>query len=52
DKDVDEERLLKYVKSDLIAEKTLDWLAEKNTIELVPQGTLNKEETEEDSQDN
>ncbi|WP_330203133.1 trigger factor [Cyanobacterium sp. Dongsha4] len=52
DKDVDEERLLKYVKSDLVAEKTLDWLTEKNTIELVPQGTLNKEETEEDSQDN
>jgi len=49
DKDIDEERLLKYVKSDLIAEKTLDWLAEKNTIELVPQGTLNKEENEADS---
>lgn len=51
DKDVDEERLLKYVKSDLIAEKTLDWLAEKNTIELVPQGTLNKEENEADSEE-
>jgi len=51
DKDIDEERLLKYVKSDLIAEKTLDWLAEKNTIELVPQGTLNKEENEADSEE-
>jgi len=53
DKDIDEAKLLKYVKSDLVAEKTLDWLKERNNIELVPQGSLSQEEEEkEDSQEN
>ncbi len=56
DKDIDEEKLLKYVKSDLVAEKTLDWLKERNNIELVPLGSLSQEEEEkeekEDSQEN
>lgn len=46
--EVDEEKLDKFVKQDLLADKTLEWLREKNEIELVPQGTLTKEEETED----
>lgn len=51
--DVDESRLENYVKSELTAEKTLQWLENHNQIELVPQGSLSKEEnsqTQSDSQ--
>lgn len=53
DRDVDEVKLQKYVKHDLLAEKTLDWLQEKTQVELVPFGSLTKEEesTEEESTD-
>ena len=44
DGEVDEEKLDKFVKQDLIADKTLEWLKEKSEVELVPQGTLTKEE--------
>jgi len=44
DRDVDEVKLQKYVKHDLLAEKTLDWLQEKTQVELVPFGSLTKEE--------
>ena len=44
--EVDEEKLDKFVKQDLLADKTLEWLKEKNEVELVPQGTLTKEEDE------
>lgn len=49
DRDVDEVKLQKYVKHDLLAEKTLDWLQEKTQVELVPLGSLTPEEEEEDS---
>lgn len=39
-KDIDEAKLKKVITDDLISEKTLAWLETKNTIELVPQGTL------------
>jgi trigger factor len=48
--EVDEEKLDKFVKEDLLADKTLEWLREKNEIELVPQGTLTKEEETSDSE--
>lgn len=51
DRNVDEVKLQKYVKHDLLAEKTLDWLQEKTQVELVPLGSLTKEEnvTDDDS---
>lgn len=51
DRDVDEVKLQKYVKHDLLAEKTLDWLQEKTQVELVPFGSLTKEE-ESDNEEN
>jgi len=44
DREVDETKLQKYVKHDLLAEKTLDWLQEKTQVELVPNGSLTPEE--------
>jgi trigger factor len=38
--DIDEKRLLAYIKADLQKEKTLTWLKEHAQIELVPQGSL------------
>ena len=50
-KDVDPEKLQKLVADELLVEKTLDWLQEKNKIELLPQGSLSKssEETQEET---
>ncbi|HBE19837.1 MAG TPA: trigger factor [Cyanobacteria bacterium UBA11149] len=45
--DVDPNRLEDFVKTDLLQEKALQWLAEHATIELVPQGSLTPEATEE-----
>lgn len=45
--EIDEDKLQKMVEEDVLAEKTLNWLQEKTTVELVPQGSLNKSETEE-----
>lgn len=45
--ELDEEKLDKIVKEELLIEKTLDWLQEKTKVELVPEGTLNPPETEE-----
>jgi trigger factor len=50
DRDVDEVKLQKYVKHDLLAEKTLDWLQEKTQVELVPFGSLTKEEESTDEE--
>ncbi len=44
--DVDPKRLREVVESDLIKEKAVKWLEEHATIELVPKGSLNKEEAE------
>lgn len=45
--DVDPDRLLEFVKTDLLEEKALQWLEEHATIELVPKGSLTTPETEE-----
>jgi trigger factor len=44
--ELDEEKLDKMVKEELLMEKTLDWLQERTKVELVPEGTLNPPETE------
>jgi trigger factor len=44
--DVDPKRLREVVESDLIKEKAVKWLEEHATIELVPKGSLEKEEVE------
>ena len=43
-REVDSDRLRSAVAEDLLKEKILSWLEEHNTIELVPEGTLKKEE--------
>ena len=48
--DVDPDRLLEFVKSDLLEQKAMQWLEEHATIELVPQGSLTIEETEENEE--
>lgn len=45
--DADPQRLREFVKSDLLKEKAIQWLEEHATIELVPEGSLETEETEE-----
>ena len=44
--EVDEEKLDKFVKQDLTADKTLEWLKGQCEVELVPEGSLAKEEEE------
>ncbi len=44
--EVDPEKLQKLVADELLVEKTLDWLQEKNKIELLPQGSLSKSSEE------
>ena len=39
--DFDPQRLQEFVREDLLKQKTLKWLEEKGTIELVPEGSLN-----------
>lgn len=46
DSDVDPIRLRSVVESDLIKQKTLKWLEERSTIELVPEGSLPPTATE------
>lgn len=48
DRNIDPERLQSVVTEDLLKEKIMDWLIEHSTIELVPEGTLTKEEEEEE----
>jgi trigger factor len=43
--DVDPQRLREFVKSDLLKEKAIQWLEEHATIEMVPEGSLETEET-------
>jgi trigger factor len=49
DRDVDTVRLRQMVEEDLLKEKTLDWLQEKAKVELVPKGSLNQSENEEEA---
>ncbi len=44
--EVDPDKLRAVVEEQLITEKTLNWLQEKATVELVPKGSLQEEETE------
>lgn len=52
DREVDEVKLQKYVKHDLLAEKTLDWLQEKTQVELVPLGSLTPKKEEDSTEEN
>jgi trigger factor len=45
-RDIDPERLRSAVAEDLLKEKIMAWLEEHSTIELVPEGTLKKDESE------
>jgi trigger factor len=46
EKDVDHERLREVVENELLTEKIIDWLLERSTVELVPEGSLSEAETE------
>ncbi|GAP97802.1 trigger factor [Leptolyngbya sp. NIES-2104] len=46
-RDIDMDRLRSAVEEDLLKEKIMDWLTANSTIELVPEGTLKKDEPEE-----
>lgn len=52
DQEIDLERLRTIVEGDLLKEKAIKWLEEHATIELVPQGSLAPEETEEQAETN
>jgi trigger factor len=41
EQDVDEDRLRSIVENELLTEKTIDWLLEHSSVELVPEGSLN-----------
>ncbi len=47
EQNVDKERLQEVVEEDLLKENTLKWLTEQSEVELVPEGSLEKEEIEE-----
>lgn len=52
DKDVDPDRLREVVEADLLKTKTLKWLEEHSTIELVPEGSLTPiDDEDEDEED-
>ncbi|MBD1842430.1 trigger factor [Cyanobacteria bacterium FACHB-63] len=50
-RDIDVDRLKSAVEEDLLKEKIMDWLTTNSTIELVPEGTLKKDEPEADDLD-
>jgi trigger factor len=50
-RDIDMNRLRSAVEEDLLKEKIMDWLTEHSTFELVPEGTLKKEEPEAEADD-
>ena len=45
-KNIDMDRLEEVVREELLKDKILEWLATQNTVELVPEGTLNPAEAE------
>ena len=45
---VDMQKLREVVEEDLLKDKIIDWLEQNNTVELVPEGTLKKDEDDED----
>ncbi|MBW4603215.1 MAG: trigger factor [Calothrix sp. FI2-JRJ7] len=46
DQDIDEDKLRSYIENEMLTEKILDWLVERSTVELVPEGSLKAEEPE------
>jgi trigger factor len=44
DQELDMQRVRQVVEEDLLKDKIMDWLEQNNTVELVPEGTLVKEE--------
>jgi trigger factor len=50
-RDIDMDRLRSAVEEDLLKEKIMDWLIANSTVELVPEGTLKKDEPDEDDFD-
>ncbi|MBD1857849.1 MULTISPECIES: trigger factor [Leptolyngbya] len=50
-RDIDMDRLRSAVEEDLLKEKIMDWLIANSTVELVPEGTLKKDEPDEDGFD-
>ncbi|MEH2196365.1 MAG: trigger factor [Nostoc sp.] len=48
EKEVDEDRLRSIVENELLTEKTIDWLLEHSSVELVPEGSLTPAEETED----
>lgn len=44
--DVDPDRVPEAVENELLTEKIIDWLLERSSIELVPEGSLNPPETD------
>jgi len=48
DRDIDIQRLEEVITEEMLAENTLEWLKEKATVTLVPKGSLEEEETEDE----
>jgi trigger factor len=46
DQAIDEEKLQEIVVNEMTSKKTLEWLREQMTVELVAEGTLDEEDTE------
>ncbi|MBP0000488.1 MAG: trigger factor [Cyanobacteria bacterium SID2] len=44
--DIDSDRLLQFVRDELVSQKALDWLRERAKIELVPEGSLSESDAE------
>ena len=51
EREFDPERLKEVVTDELLTEKTLDWIQEKATVELVPKGTLTDSDEAEVNED-
>lgn len=50
EQDVDEDKLRSIVENELLTEKTIDWLLEHSSVELVPEGSLSPTEETEDAE--
>ncbi|HAC64223.1 MAG TPA: trigger factor [Cyanothece sp. UBA12306] len=50
DQEVDLDRLKEMVTDELLVEETLNWLQEQTQVELVPEGNLNKDDQEQESE--
>ena len=49
--DIDQERLNKMVREDLVNENTYSWLREKTQVELLPEGSLSESEADESDEE-